>query len=212
MKSKNYSPGQNNVKYPLIVFFHGAGEAGLDNDKQLVHGGQTHRDAVKSGTFPGFLLYPQIDNSSSNWSVTDRNRVKSIIDVLIEKYDVDPTRIYIHGLSMGGGGAWRFLDQFTTLIATAYPMADAGPEAITLSTNSKIKYTPLWYSQGQGRYNLCKTCGCQENCKQYKGGWPRWRNPISLFSRPRPWGVECYLCPNGFFYEYAFQKQTLHSC
>ena len=32
---ENYSPSK---KYPLIVFLHGSGERGRDNEKQLVHG------------------------------------------------------------------------------------------------------------------------------------------------------------------------------
>ncbi|HYG20530.1 MAG TPA: hypothetical protein VD816_16435, partial [Ohtaekwangia sp.] len=62
----------DNRKYPIIIFLHGSGEAGVydnapnngvneqDNEKQLVHGGQTHMNAVLSNKFPGFLLYPQI--------------------------------------------------------------------------------------------------------------------------------------------------------
>src|SRR5690349_25104190 len=46
-------------KYPLILFLHGAGEAGGDNNRQLINGGQFHRDAVQSGRFQGFLIYPQ---------------------------------------------------------------------------------------------------------------------------------------------------------
>ena len=49
--------------YPVFIFFHGLGESGneniYDNEYQLFHGGQRHKDSVNSGAFDGFLLYPQ---------------------------------------------------------------------------------------------------------------------------------------------------------
>jgi hypothetical protein len=45
------SPG---TKYPLMVFSTGAGERGTDNNKQLLHGGEVHKNAVLSNRFPGF--------------------------------------------------------------------------------------------------------------------------------------------------------------
>ncbi len=150
MEPNGFEQGNNGgAKFPLIVFFHGAGEKGTDNDKQLVHGGQIHRDAVKNNVFPGLLLYPQIRTTDGNWFSTELNRVRAVIQKLISDYDVDPTRIYIHGLSMGGGGTWRFLAANPLLVATAYPMADAGYLAPAFPvTDPKYKYTPLWYSQG----------------------------------------------------------------
>src|SRR5436309_14431231 len=35
LKPDNYDPNQ---KYPLVLFLHGAGERGKDNEKQLIHG------------------------------------------------------------------------------------------------------------------------------------------------------------------------------
>ena len=46
-------------KYPLVLFLHGAGERGDDNQKQLVHGGQMWLNPVNREEYPAFVLAPQ---------------------------------------------------------------------------------------------------------------------------------------------------------
>ena len=46
-------------KYPLVLFLHGAGECGNDNEKQLVHGGQMWLNPVNREKYPAFILAPQ---------------------------------------------------------------------------------------------------------------------------------------------------------
>jgi len=149
--------------YPIIIFLHGSGEAGVydaapnngvgeqDNEKQLVHGGQTHMTAVQNGTFPGFLLYPQIRRPNPalgigpSWGYDNLKAVEYIIRKLVEGYKVDPDRIYIHGLSMGGEGAWRFISWRPDLFAAAHPMSAAG------TAFWKNKSSPPGYWEGEAR-------------------------------------------------------------
>ncbi len=168
-------------KYPLIVFFHGSGEVGSgnaaiqDNSKQLLHGGQTHLNAVNNGTFPGFLLYPQMrrtgpacgqiitDTTSANYGLPDysnsacpsnnwnpewREAVRYVIDKLILDYKVDPNRIYIHGLSGGGEATWQFIKDYPEYVAAAHPMSAAGDEFHSNGQAENYKHIPLWSSQG----------------------------------------------------------------
>lgn len=124
-----------NKKYPLILFFHGAGETGSDNNKQLLHGGERHKKAVQSGEFPGFLLYPQ------NLFWTD---AKILIEKILETYPVDPNRIYVHGLSRGGVWSWDFASNYPTLVAAMAPMSGVS----TSSENPDLLYTPIRLAQG----------------------------------------------------------------
>jgi large repetitive protein len=133
--SKTWSFAQPGQKYPLILFFHGAGERGTDNNNQLRHGGQRHRDAVSSGIFPGFLVYPQ--------SVTIA-QAKQLIDKLLIDLPVDPDRIYVHGLSGGGGDTWKFAITYPQLVAAAFPMSASDDAAKTES----MLYMPLRQAQG----------------------------------------------------------------
>ncbi|HYG19116.1 MAG TPA: fibronectin type III domain-containing protein, partial [Ohtaekwangia sp.] len=153
------------TKYPLIVFLHGSGESApydanpfdanntQDNDKHLVHGGQRHKNAVANNTFPGFVLYPQIRKSSNNnnyWGIDNIRAVRYIIDKLITDYKVDPDRIYIHGLSMGGEGTWIFLSNFPEYFAAAHVMSAAGSNFTngTAADVDNYVHIPLRMSQG----------------------------------------------------------------
>ncbi len=161
-----------NDKFPLIVFLHGSGESGdsdpdlQDNEKQLVHGGQIHLNAVNNGTFPGFLLYPQMRKTpftdgvrcedpgdpicQNNWNPDWLESVRYVIDRLIASYKVDPNRIYIHGLSGGGGGAIRFMMMYPEYIAAANPMSAANESFLSFNDEYEKRYIhiPMRLSQG----------------------------------------------------------------
>src|SRR3954462_11322099 len=48
-----------NKKYPVILFLHGSGERGNDNEKQLVHGAKLFADSVNRARYPSFVIFPQ---------------------------------------------------------------------------------------------------------------------------------------------------------
>ncbi len=133
--TKTWTFSEPGKKYPLILFFHGAGEKGTDNNMQLIHGGQIHKNAVLSGAFPGFLVYPQ--------SVTHQE-AKGVIERILVELPVDYNRIYVHGLSNGGGDTWKFLVANPTLVAAAFPMSASDDAAKTQT----LLYTPLRQAQG----------------------------------------------------------------
>jgi hypothetical protein len=105
-------------KYPLIIFNHGAGEAGTNNNHQLIHGGQIHRDAVRNNVFPGFAVYWQTTTGtlSAQWYVDLVNR-------LVRDLQVDQDRVYTHGLSRGGTMTWFAVDENPKVFAAAFPMS-----------------------------------------------------------------------------------------
>jgi dienelactone hydrolase len=66
---------------------------------------------------------------------------KAIIDELLQKYPIDPNRIYLSGVSSGGTGCWEMLDRYPELFAAAAPLASAGSPAADLSGLVDI---PIW--------------------------------------------------------------------
>ena len=141
-----WSFSESDKKYPLILFLHGAGEAkGNDNQAQLRHGARQHRDAVLKDKFPGYLLYPQAENGFfASWNAIF---TKEVIEYLIANNQVDPNRIYVHGLSAGGAGTWEMMTQYPQLFAAGIPMSAIGP-ATFVPRASKVAQIPIWIGQG----------------------------------------------------------------
>ncbi|RAW01343.1 fibronectin type III domain-containing protein [Pseudochryseolinea flava] len=153
------------LKYPLIIMLHGSGESGVydaapnngsgeqDNDKQLTHGGERHRNMVQNGTFPGFVIFPQIRKTSTGqnyWGPDNLKAVRYIIDKLIADFKVDPDRVYLHGLSMGGEGTWIFANLYPTYFAAIHPMSAAGSNFWNGSTGNSENYKTLPIRHAQG--------------------------------------------------------------
>ncbi|MBX3242580.1 MAG: fibronectin type III domain-containing protein [Chitinophagaceae bacterium] len=145
---KSYVPG-NGVKYPMFVFFHGVGEKGpiYDNEYQLYHGAQLHRNAVNNGTFDGFLLYPQSTDAAGIFTPSHRAILRELIEnFLIPQAQVDPFRISFNGLSGGGSFVWSFMINYPQLTAAALPMSGVvGASGNVILTH---RFLPIWLFQG----------------------------------------------------------------
>lgn len=113
--------------YPATVFLHGLGERGsaYDNEYQLLHGGQTFRDRVNNGSYDGFLIYPQFGASNNGWGSSHFATLAKIIDSMVKYVKVDVDRVMVHGLSIGGQGAWKFIEEYPKVFAGAQPISAA---------------------------------------------------------------------------------------
>ncbi|MCO5234793.1 MAG: fibronectin type III domain-containing protein [Chitinophagaceae bacterium] len=145
---KNYdATGQ--TKYPLFLFFHGKGERGsiYDNEYQLYHGGELHKNAVDNGDFNGFLLYPQTSDADGNWTGQQRQYMMELINnFLVPQTNVNPLRITVDGLSAGGLSSWRFFESYPKLVAGCLPISNASSAYNSIIVNNK--FTPIWLFQG----------------------------------------------------------------
>lgn len=151
-------------KYPLVLFLHGAGERGNDNEKQLLHGSKQFLDARTRKKFPAIVVFPQCP-ADDFWSSVkfDRNTTPLRFDFdyesrpapqslllsiqlvrdLIAHESVDTRRIYITGLSMGGMGTFEAVYRYPDLFAAALPICGGGD---TLHYQ-RVK-TPFWVFHG----------------------------------------------------------------
>ncbi len=153
-----YDPGKT---YPLVLFLHGAGERGSDNNAQLTgnRGATLWAETANQAAHPSFVLAPQCP-SNGQWVNTpfgngsysidnipmskELKMVKDIIETLQTQYSIDASRLYITGLSMGGYGTWDFILRYPTLFKAAIPMCGAGDP----SKASQISTLPLWIFHG----------------------------------------------------------------
>lgn len=145
---KNYD-ASGNTKYPLFLFFHGKGERGsiYDNDYQLYHGGELHKNAVDNSTFNGFLLYPQTSDPDGHWSTAQRQFVMELLEnFLIPEVNVDPFKITVDGLSGGGFSTWKFFESYPKLVAACLPISSSSSSYNSTIVNNK--FTPIWLFQG----------------------------------------------------------------
>jgi predicted peptidase len=103
---KVYVPPAFDAKrtWPVILFLHGAGEAGTDGARQTEVGlGRVLRSDPQR--FPALVVFPQAPPGQV-W-LGDLARVATMaLERTIEEFRGDPDRIYLAGLSMGAYGAW----------------------------------------------------------------------------------------------------------
>lgn len=155
MKPEGYDSAK---KYPLVVFLHGAGERGTDNARQMVHGVPQFASKENREKYPCFLIAPQCPANTKwvdvDWGadahtipteMTEPSRLTlELIDSIAKEFSIDPKRIYITGLSMGGYGTWDLLVRRPNLFAAAVPVCGGADE----KTAEKIKHIPVWTFHG----------------------------------------------------------------
>jgi fibronectin type 3 domain-containing protein len=145
---KSYNPAANDgKKYPMLVFFNGAGEDGpvTDNEYQLFHGGQLFDDAVADGTFDGYIFCMQ--SNGGGWGEPAYQYIRDIMNYMVANNKLDPFRITVNGLSAGGAGAWDFAINYTNYAAGNIPMS-AASLAYLNNAPANLKYIPTWLIQG----------------------------------------------------------------
>jgi predicted esterase/fibronectin type 3 domain-containing protein len=143
---KGYNPNEA-VTYPVTVMFHGRGENRkdfYDNDKHLSHGANNFTAAIRDGKYNGYVLHP---HSYGGWDDAEMQKIAEFLEYMIDNAHADPYRISVHGLSNGGKAVWSFFYNQTKYTASALPMSGIGSDRST-NTLSRIRYTPIWLSQG----------------------------------------------------------------
>lgn len=147
--------------YPLLVFLHGAGGRGSDNKGQLndARGVQALEKNGVSSVHQSYIIAGQVPRGqkwvSVDWK-TSHHRMPPVSDsmrMLFESLDafianpntqIDPDRIYIMGLSMGGYGTWDAIQRRPEFFAAAVPICGGGDDTRAKS----IAPLPIWAWHG----------------------------------------------------------------
>jgi predicted peptidase len=134
-------------KYPVVLFLHGAGERGSDNQSQLTHGSELFLRNQEQ--FPAIVIFPQapkddywakvavnrdtipfqFDFKNEQPATTSLKLVMDLMDEMATKNFVNKDQIYVGGLSMGGMGTYELIYKKPEMFAAAFAICGgANPE------------------------------------------------------------------------------------
>lgn len=147
-------------KLPLIIHLHGTGGIGKDNLRQWECGGgaaKLYMDEDLQRYQPCYVMVPQTARMSGWYalSYTDPSQeLRAVVHAvrLMDKsraYSIDPSRIYITGLSMGAAGAFQAMAKFPGFFAAAVPIAYVDTPKIFNEDN----VGPMWVVINAGDRN-----------------------------------------------------------
>ncbi len=127
-------------KWPLVLFLHGAGERGDDLELVKKHGPPKLVEAGKD--FPCIIVSPQCAMGRS-WHV-QVVELTALIDDIEKHYKVDKDRIYLTGLSMGGFGTWALGAYTPDRFAALIPICGGGEPLAAVA----VRKVPIWVFHG----------------------------------------------------------------
>jgi predicted peptidase len=155
-------------KYPLIVFLHGSGECGTDNKRHIRLGLPRLLNTLRQLNREAIVMAPQCQRG--NWWVAKLARTPdyrmsknptAAMEVLLELMrhvkstkPVDPDRVYITGLSLGGFSTWEAIQRYPELFAAAVPICGGGD----IHQVKQLKDLPVWIFHGDKDVNVSVEC------------------------------------------------------
>lgn len=150
LKPTDYDPHK---AYPLVLFLHGMGERGSDNSAQLINGvSEFFANPDARAQYPCFAVIPQCPGNDywSNWgpgAIGLARPARAALDIVAsiqKEFSIDPDRLYIGGLSMGGFGTWEIITAHPHMFAAAFPICGGGDP----SKAARLVDLPIWAFHG----------------------------------------------------------------
>lgn len=200
--------------YPLVMFLHGSGERGNDNEAQLIHGAKVFLEPKNRKYLESIVIFPQCPknvtwskykrSAEKQWAAVDsegdapvpQQLVKALMDSLVDNRHVNYRRVYLGGLSMGAFGAYDLLRRYPDFFAAAFPICGIADIPLLVQ---KAKEVPMWIFHGEKDpvvspepnrelYKALMTAGAKDvTYSEYPGvGHDSWNN---AFAEPKllPW-------------------------
>lgn len=148
--------------WPLILFLHGKGECGRDGSRQLSVG-LAPELLARPERWPFLVLFPQKPDEDDEWE-QHGTALLAMVDEVAVRYNIDPNRVLLTGLSQGGHGTWvlgaRHPERWAALVPICgYATARTGrPPVRSLSSRFEgsaaelapaLARLPIWAFHGE---------------------------------------------------------------
>ncbi len=135
-------------QWPLMLFLHGLGECGNNElEKVKIHGPPGFVDSRPD--FPFVVVSPQLPPPPGKMkdvpTAWKSDQLIQLVDHVMKNTRIDPTRVYVTGLSMGGYGTWRLVAAYPERFAAALPICGGG-EPKTMAKS--LRRVPIWAFHG----------------------------------------------------------------
>lgn len=130
---------EDEVGKPLVVFLHGKSLSGTDMEKVKKYG--TLSAILRGRKIDAYVIAPQCQKGGWN-----PERVWNVVDYVMDRCNVDTTRVYVLGMSLGGYGTLDVAATYPDRIAAAIGMCGG----CTVKDMSGLAKLPLWIIHGTG--------------------------------------------------------------
>lgn len=128
---------KEDIAGPLLIFLHGRSLSGNDLNRVKRYGVLYAKN--RGLDIPSsVIIAPQ---TSNGW---DPDKVKNLLDYVLANYNVDPNRVYVCGMSMGGYGTMDFVGKYPESVAAAVAICGGG----TLKYAENLAKVPIWIQHG----------------------------------------------------------------
>ncbi len=124
--------------WPLILFLHGSGQRGNNLDAIKNEGPLGY---INKGHPIPFIVVSALCPENEWWNP---EQLAHLLDEISSTYRVDPKRIYLTGLSMGGDGTWDLAATYPEKFAAIAPVAGEENPGIA----ERLKKMPTWIFHG----------------------------------------------------------------
>ncbi|CCG98939.1 phospholipase/carboxylesterase [Fibrella aestuarina BUZ 2] len=130
----------NKATYPLLIYLHGGSQRGHDLNQLKGYG--PPKEVAGGRAFPFIIAAPQCPDGKY-WST--ENWFDTLYTELTTRYRIDPRRIYLTGISMGGYGAWQTAVAYPDRFAAIVPLCGGCDDSTQIC---RIRNVPVWAFHG----------------------------------------------------------------
>ncbi len=156
------------TNYPLLIFIHGLGEVGngsaaslplvlRNGPPKLINQGSFPSSFTVNGKTSSFIVIsPQLNGQDFTGGVP----INALIDYVVSRYRIDQSRIYVTGLSMGGGVTWNYAGALGSNRVTAIaPICGNIPAYLGLANEIGRANIPVWafHNENDGTVTVANT-------------------------------------------------------